>query len=180
MTTARMVEYADASPEVRAVYDEIMATKGIDWVPNVWKTLGSHPPLLRTLWEGISDSLKAGRLDALTKEMIAVAVSATNGCEYCINSHTAAAKKLGMDEEMLGELMHVVGVFNMSNRIAEGYRVPVDPQILRAAQGDAAPPPEPQPPEPRPPEPRPTRRVAPAAARPRPAPRRRGGPKTSS
>jgi AhpD family alkylhydroperoxidase len=139
MTTARMIEYADAPPQVRAIYDDIMATKGIDWVPNVWKTLGSHPPLLTTMWEGIKHALKPGKLDALTKEMIAIAVSATNGCEYCINSHTAAAKKLGMDEEMLGELLHVVGVFNMSNRIADGYQVPVDDKIRAAAHAPAPP-----------------------------------------
>ena len=112
MTTVRMVEYENAKPEVRAVYDDIMKTRGIDRVPNFWKVLASHPPLLQDVWQSLKAAMAPGRIDALTKEMIALAVSATNGCEYCINSHTAAARKLGMDDAMLGELLAVVGVFN--------------------------------------------------------------------
>ena len=135
MTTVRMVEYGDAGPEVRAVYDDIMATKGIDFVPNFWKTLGNHPPLLEEVWRSLKRAMTPGRLDALTKEMIALAVSATNGCTYCIHSHTAAARKLGMDDGMLGELMAVVGTFNQTNRLADGYQVEVDPQLLKLSTG---------------------------------------------
>jgi AhpD family alkylhydroperoxidase len=132
-----MVEYADASTEVRAIYDQIMATKGIDFVPNFWKTLGTHPPLLADVWHGLNQAMRPGRLDTLTKEMIALAVSATNGCTYCIRSHTAAARKLGMDDEMLGELMAVVGTFNQTNRLADGYQVEVDHQLMAGSEGQA-------------------------------------------
>src|SRR5919106_803329 len=135
MPTAAMVEYDQASPDVRAVYDEIMAVKSIDFVPNFWKTLASHPPLLARVWRGLDEAMRPGALDALTKEMIALAVSATNGCTYCIRSHTAAARKLGMSEAMLGELMAVVGTFNQTNRLADGYRVEVDAQLMRASEG---------------------------------------------
>ncbi|MCA9998625.1 MAG: carboxymuconolactone decarboxylase family protein [Anaerolineales bacterium] len=126
MPTVTMVEYDNASPEVRAVYDDLMAKKGIDFVPNFWKTVATHPPTLIRLWRDLNEVMAPGRLDRLTKEMIAIAVSATNGCNYCINSHTAAAQSLGMDAEMLGELMAVVGMFNMTNRMAEGYQVESD------------------------------------------------------
>ncbi len=137
MPTVATVEYEQATPEVRAVYDDIMAVKGIDFVPNFWKTLASYPPLLEEVWRGLSRAMAPGRLDALTKEMIALAVSATNGCTYCIRSHTAAARKLGMDDAMLGELMAVVGTFNQTNRLADGYQVPVDPQLMAASEGGA-------------------------------------------
>ena len=130
MASVRMVEYEDASREVRALYDEIMAKRGIDFIPNIWKTLASHPPTLERIWRGIEVVMAPGRLDKLTKEMIAVAVSATNGCEYCVASHTAAARKLGMDDEMLGELLAVVGMFNQTNRLVHGYRVEVDEVYL--------------------------------------------------
>jgi AhpD family alkylhydroperoxidase len=131
MPTVRMVEYADATSEVKAIYDDIMRVKGIDFVPNFWKTLASHPPLLADVWSSLRDTMAPGRLDALTKEMIALAVSATNGCEYCVRSHTAAARKLGMDDGTLGELMAVVGAFNRTNKLADGYRVEVDPELMR-------------------------------------------------
>ena len=135
MPTAAMVEYDQASAGVRAVYDEIMAVKGIDFVPNFWKTLATHPPLLAEVWHGLDQTMRPGALDALTKEMIALAVSATNGCTYCIRSHTAAARKLGMDDTMLGELMAVVGTFNRTNRLADGYQVDVDVQLMQATEG---------------------------------------------
>jgi AhpD family alkylhydroperoxidase len=138
MSTVEMVEYDQASPEVRAIYDEIMAVKGIGFVPNFWRTLASHPPLLEEVWRSLSRAMAPGRLDALTKEMVALAVSATNGCTYCIRSHTAAARKLGMDEEMQGELMAVVGTFNQTNRLADGYQVAVDPHLMGSAEGEAA------------------------------------------
>ena len=137
MPTVAMVEYDQAGPEVRAIYDEIMAVKGIDFVPNFWKTLASHPPLLEEVWQGLARAMAPGRLDALTKEMIALAVSATNACEYCIRSHTAAARKLGMDDQMLGELMAVVGTFNRTNKLADGYQVTVDEQLLRPGAASA-------------------------------------------
>ncbi len=138
MSTVGMVEYDQASPGVRAIYDEIMAVKGIGFVPNFWKTLASHPPLLEEVWRSLSRAMTPGRLDGLTKEMIALAVSATNGCTYCIRSHTAAARKLGMDDGTLGELMAVVGTFNQTNRLADGYQVPVDPQLMSGSDGEAA------------------------------------------
>ncbi len=138
MATVSLVEYQDAPPEVKAIYDDIMRVKGIDFVPNFWKTLASHPPLLADVWSSLRDTMAPGRLDALTKEMIALAVSATNGCEYCTRSHTAAARKLGMDDGMLGELMAVVGVFNRTNKLADGYRVEVDPVLTGASAPPAA------------------------------------------
>jgi AhpD family alkylhydroperoxidase len=121
-----MVEYEDASPEVRAVYDDIMATRKTDSVNNFWKTIAVHPPTLERTWRDLKEVMAPGRLDPLTKEMIAVAVSATNGCAYCVYSHTAAAMAKGMDKEMLGELMAVVGMFNTTNRLVEGFQVEPD------------------------------------------------------
>ena len=135
MPTVKMVEYADATPEVREIYDDFMATRKSDRIPNFWKTLASHPPLLRDVWQSLKATMQPGRLVALTKELIALAVSATNGCEYCINSHTASARKLGADDEMLGELMAVVGVFNRTNALADAYQVEVDDAIRAAARG---------------------------------------------
>ena len=135
MPTVKMIEYADASPEVRAIYDDFMKTRQTNRIPNFWKTLASHPPLLRDVWESLKATMRPGRLDVLTKELIALAVSATNGCEYCINSHTAAARKLGADDEMLGELMAVVGVFNRTNTLSDAYQIEVDDAIRAAARG---------------------------------------------
>jgi len=134
MATVNMVEYDKASPRVRRVFDDIMAKRGIDFVPNVWKTLAAHPPTLERLWRELQEVMAPGRLDSLTKEMIAVAVSATNGCEYCVWSHTAAARKLGLDDEMLGELMAVVGMFNQTNKLAMGYQLEVDEVYREAAR----------------------------------------------
>ncbi len=128
MSMVKLVEYASASPEVKAVYDDIMATRNSDWVNNFWKTLASHPPTLRRIWEGVKAVMSPGKLDPLTKEMIYVAVSATNNCEYCIHSHTASARAKGMSDEMLGELLAVVGMANQTNRLANGYQIPVDAQ----------------------------------------------------
>ncbi len=130
MPTVKMVEYEEAKGDVKEVFDEIMRTKEIDFVPNFWKTLAHHPPGLVRDWNALKTAMAPGRLDALTKEMIALAVSATNGCAYCIHSHTAAARKLGLDEEMLGEVMAVVGMFNQTSKLADGYRVEVDEQFL--------------------------------------------------
>ena len=126
MATVKMVEYADASGEVRAVYDDIMATRKTDRVNNFWKALASHPPTLRRTWESLKAVMAPGALDPLTKELVYVAVSATNGCDYCIASHTASARRQGMTDEMLGELLAVVGMANETNRLANGYQVEID------------------------------------------------------
>jgi AhpD family alkylhydroperoxidase len=122
----RLVQEDEAQGLVKQIYDDIKATKQIDFVPNFWKTLASHPPLLEQTWLRLKTAMAPGKLDALTKEMIALAVSATNGCEYCIQSHTAAVRKLGLDDEGLGELMAVVATFNATNALAEGYRIQPD------------------------------------------------------
>ena len=136
MTTVRMVEYEEASAEVRAVFDDIKETRQIDFVPNFWKTIAHHPPTLKAVWSHLKMVMAPGALDSLTKEMIAIAVSATNGCEYCINSHIAGARKLGMTEAQFGELMAVVGMFNQTNKLVEGYQVQVDERIRRFVQGE--------------------------------------------
>src|SRR3954466_5168054 len=126
MPTLGMVEYADASPEVRAVYDDIMATRQTDWINNFWKALAADPVTLRRTWESIKQIMGPGALDPLTKELIYVAVSATNQCGYCIASHTAAARKAGMTDQMFAEVMAVVGMANETNRLASGYQVEID------------------------------------------------------
>lgn len=126
MATVRMVEYKDASPEVRKIYDDIMATRGTDWINNFWKAIASQPELLKRTWEGVKQVMAPGAIDAVTKEMIYVAVSATNGCEYCINSHTAGARKKGMNNDMLAELMAVVGMANQTNSLVSGLQVELD------------------------------------------------------
>jgi len=129
MSTVKLIEYADASAEVRAVYDDIMRTRKSDWINNFWKALANEPATLKRTWEGIKQVMAPGALDPLVKEMVYVAVSATNGCEYCIRSHTAGARARGMTDAMLGELMAVVGMANQTNALANGFRVPVDPQF---------------------------------------------------
>jgi AhpD family alkylhydroperoxidase len=126
MATVKPIEYGEASPEVRAVYDDIMATRKTDWINNFWKALAHHPPTLKRTWESIKEVMAPGALEPLVKEMIYIAVSATNGCEYCIRSHTAGARKAGMTDAMLGELMAVVGMANETNGLASGYQVEVD------------------------------------------------------
>jgi AhpD family alkylhydroperoxidase len=126
MATLGLIEYADASPEVRAVYDDIMATRQTDYINNFWKALAHDPATLRRTWESIKQIMAPGALDALIKELIYVAVSVTNQCGYCIASHTASARKAGMTEEMFGELMAVVGMANETNRLASGWQVEID------------------------------------------------------
>ncbi|HEY7889005.1 MAG TPA: carboxymuconolactone decarboxylase family protein [Steroidobacteraceae bacterium] len=120
------IEYADASAEVRAVYDDIMATRRVDWVNNFWKVLAHDPPTLRRLWGNLREVMAPGALDPLTKELLYLAVSVTNGCRYCIASHGASARNKGMTEQQLSELMAVIGLANETNRLATGYDVPVD------------------------------------------------------
>jgi AhpD family alkylhydroperoxidase len=130
MATLGLIEYADASPEVRAVYDDIVATRKTDWINNFWKALAHDPVTLRRTWASVKEIMAPGALDALTKEMIYLAVSTTNQCGYCIASHTAAARKAGMSDAMLAEVMSVVGMANESNRLASGYQVEIDERFV--------------------------------------------------
>jgi AhpD family alkylhydroperoxidase len=126
MATLGLVEYADASPEVREVYDDILTTRKTDYINNFWKALAHDPGTLRRTWESVKQIMAPGALDPLTKEMLYLAVSASNQCGYCIASHTAAARKAGMTDAQFGELMTVVGMANESNRLASGYQVEID------------------------------------------------------
>src|SRR5271169_5887074 len=129
MAARRLIEYGDASPEVRAMYDDILATRKTDYINNFWKVLANDPAALKRTWESIKQIMAPGALDPLTKEMIYVAVSVTNQCGYCIASHTAAARKRGMTDAMFHELLAVVGMANETNRLAAGYQVEIDEQF---------------------------------------------------
>ena len=129
MATLGLVEYADASPEVREVYDDIMTTRKTDWINNFWKALARDPATLRRTWQSVKEIMAPGALDAVTKEMIYLAVSTTNQCPYCIASHTAGARKAGMTDEMFAELMAVAGMANETNRLVTGYQVEIDEQF---------------------------------------------------
>jgi AhpD family alkylhydroperoxidase len=129
MATLGLIEYVDASPEVRAVYDDIMATRKTDWINNFWKALANDPATLRRTWEDIKQIMAPGALDALTKELLYVAVSVTNQCGYCIASHTTSAKKKGMTDDQFRELMAVVGMANETNRLSAGYQIEIDEQF---------------------------------------------------
>ncbi len=122
-----LIQYEDAAPEVRAVYDEIKQARGVADVNNFWKALAVHPPTLRRTWESLKEVMGPGALDPLVKEMIYLAVSVTNGCGYCIASHGAAARKAGMTEAQWGELLGVIGMANETNKLAFGLQVPIDP-----------------------------------------------------
>ena len=126
MNSPALIEYKDAGPEVRAVFDDIMATRKTDWINNFWRALARDPATLKRTWESIKQTMAPGALDPLTKEMTYVAVSVTNQCGYCIASHTAAARNKGMTDAMFAELMAVVGMANESNRWAAGYQVEID------------------------------------------------------
>jgi AhpD family alkylhydroperoxidase len=126
MATVKLVEIDEAGPAVREVYDDIMQTRQIDWINNFWKALAVQPDLLRRTWEGVKSVMAPGVLDPLVKEMLYIAVSVANGCQYCINSHTAAARKKGMTDEMLAELMAVVGMAGQTNSLANGLQIEVD------------------------------------------------------
>ena len=126
MATLGLVEYSAASAEVRAVFDDIMTTRGTDWINNFWKALAHDPATLRRTWESVKQVMAQGALDPLTKELIYVAVSASNQCGYCIASHTASARKAGMTDPMFAEVMAVVGMANETNRLASGYQVEID------------------------------------------------------
>jgi len=124
-----LIEYKDASPEVRAVYDDIMQTRKTDWINNFWKVIAHDPVTLKRTWDDIKQIMAPGALDALTKELIYVAVSVTNQCPYCIASHSVSAKKKGMTDQMFAELMAVVGMANETNCMVSGYQVEIDEQF---------------------------------------------------
>lgn len=126
MALVKRIEYAQASGEVKAVYDDIMATRKVSSINNFWKVLATDPATLKRTWEEVRDVMKAGTLDALTKELIYIAVSATNNCEYCSYSHTSSARKQGMSDAMLAEVLAVTGLANKTNRLANGFRIDVD------------------------------------------------------
>jgi AhpD family alkylhydroperoxidase len=134
MATLGFIEYADASPEVRAVYDDIMTTRKTDWINNFWKALAHDPVTLRRTWHSVKEIMAPGALDALTKEMVYLAVSVSNQCGYCIASHTAGARGKGMTDAMFKELMAVVGMANETNRVVSGYQVEID-ERFKAAGG---------------------------------------------
>jgi len=125
----QLIEYDEASAEVRAVYDDIMTTRGTDWINNFWKALANHPPTLRRTWESIKEVMAPGALDPLTKELIYLAVSITNGCGYCIASHGAAARRKGMTPEQHAELIAITGLANETNRHAAALDLDIDPQF---------------------------------------------------
>lgn len=127
---SKPIEYADASPRVRAVYDDIMATRKTDWVNNFWKVLAHDPVTLERIWSNVKQVMGPGTLDPLTKELIYIAVSVTNNCRYCITSHSASARNKGMTPEQFGELMAIVGLANETNRLVNGYDPPVDARFL--------------------------------------------------
>jgi AhpD family alkylhydroperoxidase len=129
MATLGLIEYKDSSPEVRAVYDDIMATRKTDWINNFWKALANDPATLKRTWADIKQIMGPGALDTLTKEMIYVAVSVTNQCGYCIASHTSSARNKGMTDDMFRELMAVVGMANETNRVSAGYQIEIDAQF---------------------------------------------------
>ena len=129
MSKPQPIEHAEASREVRAVFDDIKASRNVPDVNNFWKYLARDPALLKRTWESVKEVMAPGALDPLVKEMVYLAVSVTNGCDYCTYSHTAAARKKGMTDAMLMELMAVVGLANQTNRLADGLRPEVDPQF---------------------------------------------------
>jgi AhpD family alkylhydroperoxidase len=126
---AAPIEYADASNEVRAVYDDIMATRKTDWINNFWKVLAHDPPTLKRMWANVKEVMAPGALDPLTKELIYIAVSVTNGCRYCIASHGAGAKAKGMTAAQRAELLAVIGLANETNRFAVALDMPIDEQF---------------------------------------------------
>ncbi len=125
-----LIEESDASPDVKAIYDDIRATRKVDWINNFWKAMARHPATLKRMWDNIKQVMAPGAIDPLTKEMIYIAVSITNNCRYCIASHSAAARAKGMTDAQYAELLAVIGLANETNRLVHGYDVPVDPQFL--------------------------------------------------
>ena len=126
MPIVNLVDENSDHPIVRRVFDDIKETKKIDFVPNIWRALASHPEHLELCWTRLKAIMRPGKVDLLTKEIVALAVSATNGCVYCINSHTAAVQKLGLDAEQYGEVLAVIGLYNQMNKLADALQVPPD------------------------------------------------------
>ncbi len=126
MSTVRLVDEHTDHPKVRRIFEDIKQTKNINWIPNIWRALATNPEHLELCWTRLKAIMQPGKVDMLTKEIIALAVSVTNGCEYCINSHTAAVQKLGLDNEALGEVLAVVGLYNQMNRLADAYQIEPD------------------------------------------------------
>ena len=126
MATVKLVDEDDPNPLIQEVFRDIKETKKIDFIPNIWRALATHPQHLSLCWTRLKAIMTPGKLDLLTKEIIALAVSVTNSCRYCINSHTAAVQKLGLDNEGLGEVLAVVGLYNQMNKLADAYRIEAD------------------------------------------------------
>ena len=126
MTIFKTIDEKKASGKVKKVFILIKKERKIKNIPNFWKTIANDPETLERTWNSLREVMKKGALDPLTKEMIYIAVSMTNSCEYCIRSHTAAARKKGMSDKMLKEMIAVVGMANETNRLVESYQVEVD------------------------------------------------------
>jgi AhpD family alkylhydroperoxidase len=135
MSTVSLISYDDASPEVRAVFDDIKRTRNVPDVNNFWKALANHPDTLRRTWETLKEVMQPGALDPLTKEMIYVAVSVANNCDYCIHSHTATAFAKGMTAAQYAELLAIVGMASQTNALATALKVPIDPQFIAESRG---------------------------------------------
>jgi AhpD family alkylhydroperoxidase len=131
MATVPLIQYENASDEVRAVYDDIKRTRNVKDVNNFWKALANHPALLKQTWESSREVMKPGALDAVTKEMIYIAVSAAHNCDYCVHSHTAAAFAKGMTQAQYAELLAVIGMASETNAFANALKIPVDEQYLK-------------------------------------------------
>ena len=129
MATVTLITDEEASPEVRAVFDDIRTTRGSDFVNNFWRALAHDPALLKATWDRLKDVMAPGALDPLVKEMVYIAVSASNGCEYCCHSHTASARAKGMTDAMYGELLSVIGMANQTNAVVNSMQVPVDEEF---------------------------------------------------
>ena len=135
MAQVKLVQDKDASPDVKAVFDDIRRSRNTDYVNNIWRALAVHPPLLKRFWSQMKQVMvQDSRIDPLTKEFIYLAVSITNNCEYCINSHIAAARKKGMDDETLAELVEIVALANAGNRLTQGLQVEVDERFRTKAE----------------------------------------------
>ena len=131
MATVSLIQYEDASEEVKAVFDDIKRTRNVEDVNNFWKALANHPDTLKRTWENLRDIMQPGTIDSLTKEMIYIAVSIANNCDYCVHSHTASAFKKGMSEEQYQELLAVIGMAHQTNALSIAMKVPIDPQFLK-------------------------------------------------
>jgi AhpD family alkylhydroperoxidase len=131
MATVSLLSDAEAAPEARAVFDEIRAARGTDYVNNFWRALAHDPALLRATWDRVRTVMAPGALDPLLKEMVYVAVSTANGCGYCIHSHTAAATAKGMSPGMHGELLAVIAMASQTNALASALQVETDEVFLK-------------------------------------------------